>query len=103
MPTYDYECANCGHEWEEFQQITENPKRRCPECGRLKAKRMIGTGAAVIFKGSGFYQTDYRSEAYKKQAKAEKEASTKSSDDKSTGDKSKSDSKSKPKSTSKES
>jgi putative FmdB family regulatory protein len=85
VPTYDYECGACGNTWEEFQQITENPKRRCPKCRRLKAKRLIGAGAAVLFKGSGFYQTDYRSAEYKEKAKAEKESS--SSKDKSSGDK----------------
>ena len=73
MPTYDYECSACGHTWEMFQQITEGAKRRCPECGRLKARRLIGTGAAVLFRGAGFYETDYRSAEYKKQAKADKE------------------------------
>ena len=95
MPTYDYECRACGNEWEDFQQITENPKRRCPKCGRLKAKRLIGTGAAVIFKGAGFYQTDYRSEQYKKQAKEEKDSASKSSDSKSSDKKSESKSSSK--------
>lgn len=73
MPTYDYECAACGHAWEMFQQITENPKRVCPECKKRKARRLLGTGSAVLFKGPGFYQTDYRSESYKKAAKADKE------------------------------
>jgi len=74
MPTYDYQCTECSHQWEEFQAITAKPKRKCPDCGRLKAKRMIGTGAGVIFKGSGFYQTDYRSASYKKGAEAAKKA-----------------------------
>ena len=72
MPTYDYECGGCGHRFELFQSITENPVRKCPECGALKAKRLIGTGGAIIFKGSGFYTTDYRSDEYKKQASADK-------------------------------
>jgi len=72
MPTYDYECAACGHEFEKFQSITASPIRKCPACGRLKVKRLIGTGAGVIFKGSGFYQTDYRSESYKKAAANDK-------------------------------
>ncbi|MHC4877938.1 MAG: FmdB family zinc ribbon protein [Planctomycetota bacterium] len=75
MPTYDYQCGNCDHQWEEFQSITAKPKRKCPECGKLKAKRMIGPGAGIIFKGSGFYQTDYRSSSYKKGADADKKAS----------------------------
>ncbi len=72
MPTYDYECAACGHEFEKFQSITASPIRKCPACSRLKVKRLIGTGAGVIFKGSGFYQTDYRSESYKKDAANDK-------------------------------
>ncbi len=78
MPTYDYVCKSCDHKWELFQQITANPKRKCPDCGKLKAKRIIGAGAGIIFKGSGFYQTDYRSSAYKKAAKADKSAQKKS-------------------------
>ena len=74
MPTYDYECDACGHEFELFQSISEPVKRKCPECGKQKLRRLFGTGAAVVFKGSGFYETDYRSESYKKGAKAEKEA-----------------------------
>ena len=74
MPTYDYRCNSCDHEWELFQQITSNPIRKCPECGRLKAERVIGPGAGIIFKGSGFYQTDYRSSSYKKGADADKKA-----------------------------
>ncbi len=66
MPTYDYECDACGHEMEVFQGINDPLKKKCPECGKSKLRRLFGTGAAVIFKGSGFYQTDYRSESYKK-------------------------------------
>ena len=66
MPTYDYECDACGHKFELFQSISEPVKKKCPECGKLKLRRLFGTGAAVVFKGSGFYQTDYRSESYKK-------------------------------------
>ncbi|HBL43886.1 FmdB family zinc ribbon protein [Gimesia sp.] len=86
MPTYDYECSQCGHKWEEFQSITAKPLRKCPECGRLKAKRVIGAGGGIIFKGSGFYQTDYRSSSYKKDAAADSKAQTPSSDTKSSGD-----------------
>ena len=81
MPTYDYVCQACHHEMEAFQSMTAKPLRKCPECGKLKLKRLIGTGAGVIFKGSGFYETDYRSESYKKGEKAEAE-STKKSDEK---------------------
>lgn len=68
MPTYEYKCKNCGYKLEKFQSITKRPIRKCPKCGRLKLKRLIGPGAGVIFKGSGFYQTDYRSDEYKKTA-----------------------------------
>jgi len=74
MPTYDYVCDSCGHEFELFQKITAHPKRKCPECGRLKLRRLIGPGAAIVFKGSGFYQTDYRSESYKKGVAAAEKA-----------------------------
>lgn len=75
MPTYDYRCKECGEELEIFQPITAKPKRKCPSCGRMALERLIGTGAAILFKGSGFYQTDYRSESYKKGAKADAPAS----------------------------
>lgn len=74
MPTYDYECRQCDHTWEAFQRITANPLRKCPECGKMSARRVIGPGAAILFKGSGFYQTDYRSDSYKKAAEADKKA-----------------------------
>ncbi len=76
MPTYEYVCQSCRHEFEKFQSITAKVLRKCPECGKLKLKRLIGIGAGVIFKGSGFYETDYRSESYKKAEKAEKDASS---------------------------
>jgi putative FmdB family regulatory protein len=74
MPTYDYQCDACGHEFEKFQSITAPAVKKCPECGKLKVRRLIGTGAGVIFKGSGFYETDYRSESYKQAAKNDKPA-----------------------------
>lgn len=74
MPTYDYKCDGCEHTFELFQHITENPVKKCPACGKLKAKRMIGSGGAIIFKGAGFYQTDYRSEEYKSKVKKETES-----------------------------
>ena len=76
MPTYDYVCEACSHEFELFQSIKDGAKRKCPECGRQKLRRLIGPGAAIVFKGSGFYQTDYRSESYKKAAAADKPAAT---------------------------
>lgn len=75
MPTYDYVCNACGHEFELFQSMSESVKKKCPECGKLKLERLIGTGAGVIFKGGGFYETDYRSDSYKKGAEADKKAS----------------------------
>ena len=75
MPTYDYLCEACGHELEIFQGINDPVKKKCPECGKQKLQRQFGTGAAIVFKGSGFYQTDYRSEGYKKAAKADKKSS----------------------------
>lgn len=72
MPTYDYRCNACGHEFELFQSMSEGVKKKCPSCGKLALERLIGTGAAVLFKGSGFYETDYRSEQYKKAASADK-------------------------------
>ena len=73
MPTYDYVCKKCGHELEIFQSMSEGPKRKCPACGSLGLERQIGMGAGVLFKGSGFYETDYRSEGYKAAKKADKE------------------------------
>ena len=75
MPTYDYVCEACQHQFELFQSIKEEPKKQCPECGKKKLRRLIGPGAAIVFKGSGFYTTDYRSESYKKAAAADKPAS----------------------------
>jgi len=72
MPTYDYICENCGYEFERFQSITARPLRKCPQCDRRTLKRLIGAGAGVIFKGTGFYETDYRSEDYKKSKEKEK-------------------------------
>jgi putative FmdB family regulatory protein len=83
MPTYQYVCDNCQYEFELFQSIKSRPVRKCPECGKLSVQRLIGAGAGIIFKGSGFYETDYRSESYKKA----KESETKPATDKSTGDK----------------
>ena len=77
MPHYDYVCGACGHALEIFQSITESPKKKCPECGKLKLERQIGTGSGVIFKGSGFYETDYRSDSYKKGEKSDKASASK--------------------------
>jgi len=82
MPTYDYMCENCEYEFEQFQTITAKPLRICPKCGKRGLKRLIGTGAGVIFKGPGFYETDYRSQSYKKAAESEKSTTSKESDKK---------------------
>lgn len=74
MPTYDYVCDACGHSFEAFESIKADPQSICPSCKVDKLRRRIGPGAAVIFKGSGFYQTDYRSDSYKKAAKADQPA-----------------------------
>lgn len=79
MPTYDYECDGCGHKFEHYQGINDALLKKCPECGKSKLRRLLGMGGAVVFKGSGFYQTDYRSDSYKKAAAAEKPASSGSS------------------------
>jgi putative FmdB family regulatory protein len=78
MPTYDYVCDACGHAFELFQPMMDPVKRKCPKCKKSKLRRLIGAGAAIMFKGSGFYQTDYRSESYKKQAEADKPAAAES-------------------------
>jgi putative FmdB family regulatory protein len=79
MPTYEYRCAACGHEVEFFQSIREGPKRKCPRCGKQRLQRRISAGAGIVFKGSGFYQTDYRSESYKRGEQAAKETQGNSS------------------------
>ncbi len=75
MPTYEYECQRCGHTFELFQSMKDKPRQRCPEC-RGKVIRLFGTGAGIIFKGSGFYQTDYRSSEYKTAEKKDKDSAT---------------------------
>jgi len=82
MPTYDYACESCDHQFEQFQSITAKPLKKCPECGRMSLKRLIGSGAGVIFKGSGFYQTDYRTENYKKAKESETSTASKTASDK---------------------
>src|SRR3954465_3061347 len=72
MPTYDYACDSCSHEFEAFEPITAQPQKKCPKCKKNRLRRLFGAGAGLIFKGSGFYQTDYRSDSYKKAAEAEK-------------------------------
>ena len=79
MPTYAYRCESCRHEFEEFQSITADPIKVCPKCKRSKVRRLIGTGAALLFKGSGFYKTDYRSSSYSKAAKSDSASASGSS------------------------
>jgi len=74
MPTYDYICDGCQHEFEAYESIKADPQTVCPGCAEPKLRRKIGAGAAILFKGSGFYQTDYRSDSYKKSALADKPA-----------------------------
>lgn len=74
LPTYEYKCDACGHAFEKFQQITAAPVKKCPECGKSKVRRLISAGGGMIFKGSGFYITDYRSEGYSNAAKADSAA-----------------------------
>ena len=77
MPTYEYLCDACQHNFDEFQSMSEPALTKCPKCGKKKLRRVFGAGAAVIFKGSGFYQTDYRSESYKQAAKADQDGAGK--------------------------
>jgi putative FmdB family regulatory protein len=99
MPTYDYSCDGCQHEFEAFESIKADPQKTCPACTEPKLRRKIGAGAAILFKGSGFYQTDYRSDSYKKRAEADKPSDSQSSSSKSADSSSSSSSSSTPTST----
>lgn len=81
MPTYEYHCDACEHHFDEFQSMAEKPLKKCPKCSKPKLRRIFGAGAAIIFKGSGFYQTDYRSDSYKSAAKADQEPTAKPATD----------------------
>ena len=81
MPTYEYICEACDHTFDELQSFSEEPLKKCPACKKNKLRRAFGTGAAVLFKGSGFYETDYRSDSYKAGAKAETDATKPKSDE----------------------
>jgi putative FmdB family regulatory protein len=85
MPTYDYACDACQYRFELFQGIKDPVRRKCPKCGKPKLRRLIGGGAGLLFKGSGFYATDYRSDSYKRGAEADKKSSEPK--DKPSGDK----------------
>ncbi len=76
MPTYEYQCNACGHRFDELQSFSDAHLKKCPKCKKNKLQRLIGTGAAILFKGSGFYQTDYRSDSYKSAASADKPKET---------------------------
>jgi len=82
MPTYEYECTQCTHEFEQFQSITADPLKECPKC-EGEVKRLISLGGGVLFKGSGFYQTDYRSSDYNTQKKADQSSGSSCSSSKS--------------------
>lgn len=71
MPTYEYECGKCGRQFEKIQSMKDAPIKKCPKCGRLSVVRLISRGGGILFKGSGFYQTDYRSKNYQESAKKE--------------------------------
>lgn len=81
MPTYDYICEHCGNEFERFQSITAPVLRKCDQCGKMKLKRLIGAGSGIIFKGTGFYQTDYRSDSYNKAKNSEESSISKAKTD----------------------
>ena len=89
MPNYDYVCETCGHEWELFQSMNDSPAKSCPKCKKRKARRKIGLGAGIIFKGSGFYETDYKrtAEPEKKEAKAQSSVDSESSKSSDSGEK----------------
>lgn len=82
MPTYEYKCENCEHFFEQFQSITAKSLKKCPECGKMKLNRLIGTGAGIIFKGDGFYQTDYRDKSYTEAAKKDSDSQASTTDTK---------------------
>ena len=92
MPTYDYQCQACGHEWELFQSMNDSPVKSCPKCKKRKAKRLLGLGAGLIFKGTGFYETDYKNKTggeSKKENSGDSKSSSDSGDSKSTSSDSK--------------
>jgi len=89
MPTYEYECSKCSHTFELFQRISEKPVHKCPACGKSSARRLLGIGAAVIFKGSGFYVNDYGRSSQYRQKKKEESSNSKPATESSTSSESK--------------
>ena len=86
MPTYEYQCQNCDYLFEEYQSITAQRLKKCPECKKMKLQRLIGGGGGLIFKGSGFYITDYRSDSYKAAAKKDSNSNSSSGEKKKSSD-----------------
>lgn len=87
MPFYEYQCSNCGHTLEELQKMSDEPLKKCPECGKNSLQRLIGTGGGLIFKGSGFYLTDYKKKSHSER-KTDKSGKTESKDTSSADNKS---------------
>jgi putative FmdB family regulatory protein len=81
MPTYEYECQACNKVHEVFHGMSAPRPKKCPNCGKLKLKKLLSGGAGFIYKGDGFYTTDYRSKNYKADAKKDKEAATEKKSD----------------------
>ena len=97
MPNYDYICEDCGHSWEMFQSMNDNPTKTCPKCKKRKARRQIGLGAGIIFKGSGFYETDYKRAGEKEKKESKSESQSSSDSEKSSGSEGSDGKKAKPK------
>ena len=95
MPTYDYVCSECGHRFERFQRMSDGSLRKCPECGKLRLKRLMSSGVGVIFKGSGFYETDYKRKSPNGTARRSPSTSSTPSESTSKADSSTSDAKKK--------
>ena len=93
MPTYDYRCEGCGHEMAIFHGMTEEARKTCPECNEDRLRRLIGSGAGIIFKGSGFYETDYKRARTSSESGQSSETESKSSESKTESKSDKSDSK----------
>ena len=80
MPTYEYACPKCGHQFEQFQSMRDEPLKKCPKCGKAALKRLVGGGAGLIFKGSGFYITDYPKKSQSEGGKSQTDSGTSQSD-----------------------